>query len=528
MSRLLTEAEQKMILDKVKAMQEQKRKIKYDDLLTNVPVGQEQFYQELVDLFLEKDGLNDRRDEIENGLFLQYVPMNETAPLTEDRAEAVAKKLIDMGYIKKLDLAAKFSTEARDEGQIDIIADEQKAAAGKAKKKASIVAKAKSLKKVFEEKISFVDKEIAQIEKRIEVLEKQKENLDKQILDLSAPQAIQTTSSISSGDKTITTNSDSPEQIAAKTKALEARRAKINKEIESLTTKRDEKVAEKEALKLQFEAIVSRINDELAKKGLTLDENGKDSSEASKGVDQEKDAKEDSTQLGPGGTKKTNVEKERRKQTRNKARDVMYGINESLTKEEILEHVQKGRLDHFVEAKRKLGSTRDVKIFDEKLSQLLESMASKDDTLVRNGKIEVGGKSIKLNSSLNAEQMEAISDELDTLFAKKELTGEERKKLDYMQILILLNMKNLSLARLIPGKRADAIRREDLAMKIGHMARARAKKEIKDREFLNEVLVARGDKALPLDRDSDPTQVRYDRSDDLMERVGTSSDYEGR
>lgn len=137
---------------------------------------------------------------------------------------------------------------------------------------------------------------------------------------------------------------------------------------------------------------------------------------------------------------------------------------------------------------------------------------------------------IKFGGTLDEGQMEAMSEEATELLSKEILTEEEKRRLTYIQLLVLLNMKQLPLLKKLPlgfGKER-LISREDIAMKLGHAARARARKTVKDRKFLNELLVARGSTALDINRDSDPTRIRYDRSDDVMGRIGDSSDYEER
>lgn len=374
MARRLSEEEQKQVLDKIKEQLRVEREKKYTNLVENIPEGQEEYYKSLVALFMEKDGINDKRDTTENAAFLKFVPVETSDPLTTEQIEKVANKLRKMGFVKKDDLIATYSTKARDDGEITLVDDMKKAIQGKSNAKKSILAKAKKMKEIFHERIETVKKEVTQIDKEIERLQEDKTKFTEQLANLDAPKVKQEIQDSATGKTRIVTNSDTAKQIEDKKASLNKAIEDIDNKIEQLTNKRREKGEEIARLEVQFGEIVARIERELRDKGMTLEQEENSPSVEARKSEDKKDEKDDKSNEG-----KTLTEKKRREQSVNKAKDIIYGINESLTKEEILEHIQEGRLDHFVEAKRKLySSPAQMKIFDEKLRQILEKMALED------------------------------------------------------------------------------------------------------------------------------------------------------
>lgn len=536
MERLLSEDEQKQVMDEIKRLQNEKRNARYVDLMTDIPAGQEEFYNGLKNLFLEKDAINDQRDSIENSAFLQFVPVRDPSPLTPDQVTKVAQGLIKMGYVKKVELVFAYSTEAREEGQINLKEDVKKAIKGKENAKKSIIARAQKMKEIFRETIATVRKEVEQIDKEIERLQGNKDKFTEQLAALDAPRIKQEIEDTATGRTKIISSGDTPKQIEEKRNSLNTQISNIETEIQNLMSSRRIKVEEITKLEVQFGEIVARIDKELRDKGMTLEQSDSSSTKNDSESEKNGENKEDNSNGGQPLT-----EKERKQQSKNKAKNMVYGINESLTQEEILEHIRNGRLDHFVEMKRKLtNSPAEMGKFNESLKQILEGIALKDPDILADGNITIRGVNINListdkngkkklnNSKLEEEQIRAISEEATELLGKNSLTDDERKRLDYIQLLVLLNVKQTPWLNKLPFGifKRYMVMMDDVAKKIGHAAGKKAQKTVKDRVAIDEYLRERGEDELGLTREKDPRTVRYNGTDDIVTRIGDSSDFE--
>lgn len=373
--RRLSDAEVEAVMQEIKRQRNNKRS--YGNLkedFKNLAKKDKKFYEGLVELFQEKDAINDQRDDVENRAYLRFVPQSVGNELSEEQIKELAGKMMHIGFIEKDDAISTYSFQAREDGQVDIVSDMKKAIQGKANAKKAIINRAKQLKSIFQSKIDFAEREIEKIEEKIKMLMENRARASEQLTKLDSPRVTQESRNATTGENIIITNGDSEEEINAKKESLKKVIAEIDQQIGDYEKNVLNKKREIEIMRAEFSRVVSRIEEELRKKGMTLEQEENSSSVEARKSEDKKDEKDDKSNEG-----KTLTEKKRREQSVNKAKDIIYGINESLTKEEILEHIQEGRLDHFVEAKRKLySSPAQMKIFDEKLRQILEKMALED------------------------------------------------------------------------------------------------------------------------------------------------------
>jgi len=547
--RILTPEEKKHVIQQIRKQREENRESTYADLRRGIPEDQKEYYNELINLFMEKDGINDKRDDVENDAYLTYVPVdipeigqqqtgnaqagntqNSNQGLTKAQIEKIAQDIQRMGYIQKDDLIAQFSTDARDNGEEDIVSDIEKAVKAKKDAKKAILLRAKKMKQLFEDKIRFVEKEIQEIDEKISIEKENLRNCKNQLIKLSGSK------SVSRNGKNITEeNIDTPEELEAKKKALQEEEESINKKIKDLEQHRSNKNDEKEKLVMQFNTIVARIDQELRRKGIILNEEEEQKQSRDKKLDDSQH--EESQPNNSSETQKNGVEndgqpsraRESRTMSANeKANKMLYGYNQGLTKSEILEHIEGGRLDHFIEAKRNIMKSKEAKIFDEKLDQILEEIADENGMLVTVGNRIIVPK--KNTTNLSLEEIQSITKRTKELLRKNDLTPEERRELDVMEILILRNMKSHELGRklaLFGINREKFVAIDDAAMEIGHAARARVHKTERNREFLNRILAARGSETLHWNRETDPKSVSYTGKRDI-EDIGDSSRYGAR
>ena len=423
--RVLSKEEQLQVLNRISEINRMNRQSTYAGLLIGISGENRELYKGLVNLLIEKDSIDDERDEIENRAYLSFVPQNILGvDLTDDQIDGIAKIMQKMKPLGKVNLIAEHSVEARDSGEINLVEDMKRAMGNKKKAEQTILDGLEKIKKLFEDRIKSTEIKELKIEfNRIKVM------IERTVRDMEM--------------------------------TLEKR--------------------------MHSEETQGRVN------GIA------------QGID-------------------TYVGTKNGLQFQDKSQRVLYGVNEFLSKEDILAYVKAGKLEQLIDAKKEaktVGDGGEIGVFNEKIDQLLERLAPGE--IVGTRWIDKAVKVVMRNRVGNR-RLEEIEAELNELYSKEGLTTDEQEKLLYIQLLVLRNIKGHNILRRLPFLKKRTTRMEDIAIGISNFSRMENRKKIKNRRFMNEILVARGETPLNLIRETDLTVVRCDGTTTLDD-IGNSSKY---
>ena len=482
------------------------------------------------------------RNQVSDKAILKYehfeLPATE---IDEAKAKEIAEQIKAMKPKEKWERIAELSTEDRDKGKEKMFKDVKGAEKERDRIRASVVEQANLLLEASERDIESAEDAIEMQKHIIEDLEK----------DLKESKEHRNRLRELREEEEETIYSDGSRKEKKKHSIDQAEIDGVKKEIKSLEKSlkeaRDELSVKKVALynaKKQRDDLKGEIDRLLAENKLSLDWKPKSKSDD---VEIRDTASEKTDDVGGSYTGQTrrgirsilpepSEETLRRRATRDKASNIIYGFNESLTQDQILDHIRNGRLDYMIEAKRKLRRTEDVKDFDEELSQIIDKIIAdgnlildSDDNLLLSDGTKIGmrdvktdipvlskiprlGEKIKRNDKrqkLTFDEIQSLSKELEILLDKRpeDLTDEEMARKDVLQILILQGVNRQLRLPFGIGRRIR-LARENAGMEIGRLARTKISKRQRDRRFLDSILVEIGEDPMGDTREDDPVDIR--------------------